>query len=199
MKSHLDRRTFLKDASALTASAALIASGASSVVGAGASDERRISAVLFDSRYFSSREFADALVREGATAFDARADIAALWYGRLGDHLAKHGGFVAGLTTDSDFVVSESFGREYRLSSKYEGSHDSRGSSVITHRLRGPQGIAEIESALRRADSNWARALGQALARTRLAVSPKQWESSAVYTSQLGDHPGFLRSWLLAA
>jgi len=199
MKSRLDRRTFLKDASALTASAALIASGASSVVRVGESDERPISAVLFDSRYSSSREFADALVREGAAAFDARADIAALWYGPLRDHLAKHCGFVAGFTTDSDFVVSESFAKEFRLSPSYEGSHDSRGSAAITHRLRGLQNVAEIASALRHADSNWAAALGQAVARTRSEASPKQWQSSVAHTSQLGDHPGFLRSWLLAA
>jgi len=199
MKSHLDRRTFLKDASVLTASAALIASGASSVVRAGASDERRISAVLFDSRYSSSREFADALVGEGAVAFDARADIAALWYGPLREHVAKYGGRVAGLTTDSDFAVSKSFGREFQFSLSYEGSHDSRGSTAISHRLRGSQSVSQIELAPRHADSNWARALGQALARTRSEASPKQWQSSVAHTSQLGDHPGFLRSWLLAA
>ena len=199
MKSRLDRRTFLKDASALTASAALIASGASSVVRVGESDEPRVSAVLFDSRYSSSREFADALVREGAAAFDARADIAALWYGPLREHFAKYGGRVAGLTTDSDFAVSKSFGREFQFSLSYEGSHDSRGSTAITHRLRGSESVSQIEFALRHADSNWARSLGQALARTRSEASPKQWQSSVAHASQLGDHPGFLRSWLLAA
>lgn len=199
MKSHLDRRTFLKDAGALGVASALMASGASTVARATASHERRISAVLFDGRYSSSREFAGALVREGAAAFDTRADIAALWYGPLKDHLAKHGSFVAGLTTDSDFLVSQSFGREFRLSSKYEGSHDSRGSAAITHRLRGLQSVAEIESTLGHAGSNWAPALGQAIAGTPSIASAKQWESLVAYTSQLGDHPGFLRSWLLAA
>lgn len=198
MKSHLDRRTFLKDAGALGVASALMASGASTAVDA-ASGERRISAVLFDSRYSSCREFARVFVREGAAAFDARADIAALWYGPLKDHLAKHGGPVAGLTTDSDFVVSESFGREYRLFSRYEGSHDSRGSAAITHRLRGLQGVPQVESALRHADSNWAEAVGRALARTRPPASARQWESSIACTSHLDDHPGFLRSWLLAA
>ena len=199
MKLLLDRRTFLKDAGALGIAGAVMASGAPGVVDVAALDGPRISAVIFDGRYSSSRGFADALVREGAVTFDARADIAALWYGPLKDHLAKYGGCVAGLTTYSDSAVSESFGRQFRLSLRHEGSHDSRASAVITHRLRGSQGVAEIASALRHADSNWAEALGQALARTRPAESVRQWESSVAYTSQLNDHPGFLRSWLLAA
>ena len=199
MKSRLDRRTFLKDAGALTASAALIASVASGIAAASEPSGQRISAVLFDDRYSSSRAFADALARKGAVAFDTRADVAALWYGPLSDHLAKYGGGVAGLVTDSDSMVSESFGKELRLSLRYEASHDSRALAVIIHKLRSLQRVAEIESVLRSAGSNWGQELGYILARTHSPEPAKHWESAVVRTSQAGDHPGFLRSWLLAA
>jgi hypothetical protein len=199
MKSRLDRRTFLKDAGALTVSAAALVAGAPMDTSSPAPDHARIGAALFDGRYSSCRAFADALARKGAVAFDVRADIAALWYGQLRDHLAKYGGSIAGLTTDSDFVVSESFGRQFRLSLRYAGSHDSRGCAALTHKLRSLQGVAGIESALRHADSNWGEAIGHALAHARSAEPARQWESAAVHTSQLDDHPGFLRSWLLDA
>jgi hypothetical protein len=194
----LNRRTFLKDAGALTVSAAVMAAGASAVASTAALDGLRIRAVLFDSRYSSCRGFADALVRKGAVAFDARSDVAGLWYGSLRDHVARYGGSVAGLTGYSDFVVSESMGRELRLSLRYEGSHDCRESRILTHRLRSFENAGEVESALRSADSDWAQALAHALARTPSAGSVRQCKSSVVYTSQLDDHPGFLRSWLLA-
>jgi hypothetical protein len=198
MKPLLNRRTFLKDAGALTVSAVLIGAGASAVASAAASDGPRIGAVLFDGRYSSCRGFADALVRKGAVPFDACSDVAGLWYGPLRDHLAKYGGRVAGLTTYSDSVVSESFGKQLRLSIRYEGSHDCRESRILAHRLRTFENAREVESALRRADSDWAEALAYALARTPSAGSVRQWESSVLYTPQLDDHPGFLRSWLLA-
>ena len=199
MKSRLDRRTFLKEAGALTVSAAALAVAAPIDTSSLASDHARIGAVLFDGRYSSCRAFADALARGGAVAFDVRADVAALWYGPLRDHLAKYGGGVAGLATDSDFVVSESFGRQFRLSLRYAGSHDSRRSAALTHELRSLQGVAAIASAVRHADSNWGEAIGYALARARSAEPARQWESAVVHTSQIDDHPGFLRSWLWGA
>jgi hypothetical protein len=199
MKPLLDRRTFLKDASALTVSASLLASGASAISSAAELHGPRISAVLFDGRYSSCRAFANAQAREGAAAFDVGADVALLWYGPLRDHLAKNGGSVAGLTTQSDFVVSKSFGRELRLSVKYEGVHDSRGSRAIAHRLRSPVNVDDLSATLRRADSSWGEALASALARTQSAEPATQWKSSVARTLPLGDHPGFLMSWLLTA
>ncbi len=197
-KSLLDRRTFLKDASALTVSAALAASAASTASSAAGAQGARIAAVLFDGRYSSCREFASALEREGAAAFDVRGDIAALWYGALRDHLAKHGGQVAGLTAHSDLTVSRSFGRELRLDLRYEGAHDSRGSRAIAHRLRGRINLDEITAALQRADSGWSESLADAMARTRWAQFAPQWKSSRAETFALSGHPGFLSSWLLA-
>jgi hypothetical protein len=197
MEALTDRRSFLKDAGTLTVSAALLGPLASAIVSAATPDRPRISAVLFDSRYSSSRGFAGALVRQGAASFDARSDIASLWYGPLRTHLAEYGGCVAGLTTHSDFVLSQSFGTELRLVSRYEGSHDGRASSTLAHKLRICGSRSEIEGALERSASDWAESLGGALARTPWAESAAQWESSVVYTSRADRHPGFLRSWVL--
>jgi hypothetical protein len=198
-KSLLDRRTFLKDASALTVSAALAASAASTASSAAAAQGPRIAAVLFDSRYSSCRSFVNAFALRGAAAFDVRGDIAALWYSALRDHLAKHGGPVAGLTAHSDLVVSQAFGRELRLALRYEGAHDSRGSQAIAHRLRGRINLDEITAALQHADSDWSESLADAIARTRWVRFDPQWQSSLAQTSAPADHPGFLSSWLLAS
>ncbi len=197
MKSRLDRRTFLKDAGALTASAALIASGAPGIAAAAATDGQRISAVLFDGRYSSCRAFAGALARNGAMAFNVQPDAAALWYGPLRDHLVARGGCVAGLTTFSDSMLSQSFGRDFGLSPRYEGAHDSRGSDVLKHQLRAGAGVDEIAGALREADSDWAEALAVALARSNSIARAGRRRLAVAFTTRVGDHPGFLQSWLL--
>ncbi|HTW24638.1 MAG TPA: hypothetical protein VMD78_13620 [Candidatus Baltobacteraceae bacterium] len=197
-KSLLDRRAFLKDASALTVSAALAASGASAGASVAPAQGRRISAVLFDGRYSCCREFANSLTQKGAIAFNVYSDVAALWHGPLRDRLTKHGGCVAGLTAHSDLTVSRSFGREFRLALRYEGAHDSRGAQVIAHRLRAPVRIDHIASALQCADVDWSESLANAMARILWQQSTAQWESSVAQTSAHGDHPGFLSSWLLA-
>ena len=196
-KSLLDRRTFLKDASALTVSAALAASTVSAASSTPAAQGPRVAAVLFDSRYSSSREFANTLAREGAAVFEVRGDIAGLWYGPLRGHLAKAAGCVAGLTAHSDLTVSRSFGRELRLALRYEGTHDSRGSRAIAHRLRGRVDLDEITSALLRANSDWGESLAQAIAHTRWSQSASPWNSAVAQTFALDDHPGFLSSWVL--
>ncbi len=197
MKSCLDRRTFLKDAGALTASAALMASGAPGIAAAAAADGRRIGAVLFDGRYSSCRAFADALARKGAVAFDVQPDAAALWYGPLRDHLAACGGSVAGLTTFSDSMLSQSFGRDFGLSLRYEGAHDSRGSDVLRHQLRASAKVDEIAGALRGEDPDWPEALAGALARSNSISRAGRRRLAIALTTRVGDHPGFLQSWLL--
>lgn len=163
---------------------------------AAAVENARIRAVLFDSRYASCREFAEALVREGALAFDVQPDPAAVWLGPLRDHLAQHGGSVAGLAANSDFVLAASFSRDLGLSLQYEGMHDARSSRFLTHRLRGAN-AGEIALALGRGDSGWARDLGQALASAAAAALASQRGTSVAHTLGAGGHPGFLQSWLL--
>ncbi len=198
MKSRLDRRTFLKDAGALTASAALIAAGAPGIAAASEPSGQRISAVLFDDRYSSSRTFADALARNGAVTFNVQPDAAALWYGPLCDHLVACGGCVAGLTTFSDSMLSQSFGRDFGLALRYEGAHDSRGSDVLKHQLRAGAQVDEIAGALRGADSDWVEALAGALPRSTSISLDGRRRLAVALTARVGDHPGFLQSWLLA-
>lgn len=198
MKSRLDRRTFLKDASALTVSAAVLAAGAPIGASPPEPDGARISAVLFDGRYSSCRAFADRLNRHGARAFNVQPDAAALWYGPLHDHLAACGGGVAGLTTFSDSMLSQSFGRDLGLSLRYEGAHDSRSSDVLKHQLCAGGRVDEIAGALRGADSDWAEALAGALARSDSISQVGRRRLAATLTTRIGDHPGFLESWLLA-
>jgi len=198
MKSRLDRRTFLKDAGALTASAAWIASRAARVASAAALDGRGISAALFDGRYSSCRAFAHALSRKGARIFNVQPDAAAVWYGPLRDHLASCGGCVAGLTTFSDSMLSQSFGRDLGLSLRYEGAHDSRGSDVLKHELRAGAKVDEIAGALRGADSDWAEALAGVLVRSSAILRTGRRRSAITLSASVADHPGFLQSWLLA-
>jgi hypothetical protein len=198
MKSRLDRRTFLKDASALTVSAAVLAAGAPIGASPLKPDGARISAVLFDGRYSSCRAFADMLARNGARAFNVQPDAAALWYGPLRDHLATCGGCVAGLTTFSDSMLSQSCGRDLGLSLRYEGAHDSRGSDALKHQLRASAGVDEIAGALRGADADWAEALAAALARSTSISRAGRRRSAIALATRVGDHPGFLQSWLLA-
>ena len=196
MELLLDRRKFLKDAGALTVSAAVMGASAPAMASAVVADNARIRAVLFDSRYASCREFAAALAREGALALDLQPDPAAVWLGPLREHLAQQGGGVAGLAANSDFVLAVAFSRNLGLSRRYEGSHDARGSHLLTHRLRGAN-AGEIASTLGREDSSWPRDLAQALARLASADPTQRRETSIAHTSGAEDHPGFLQSWLL--
>lgn len=192
----MDRRKFLRDAGVLTVSAAALAASATAT-SAFEPGRPPINAVLFDRRYSACREFAGALAREGAKAFDVQPDVAVLWYGPLRDHLAARGGCVAGLTTFADFAVSQSFGRDYQLSLRHEGAHDGRGSNIVTHRLRAAEILDGIAAALRTADSEWAEALAAALMRSKSIASDGRWRRSIAQTSGAGEHPGFLQSWLL--
>jgi hypothetical protein len=157
----------------------------------------RIAAVVYDERYSDCRSFADILARRGATPFPVNGDCGRLWHGALREHLVANRGSVAGLTTDCDFVVSRICGRELGLSVVYEGAHDSRGSSDVTHRLRSTPYQRKIVAALGRDGSSWAEALAQSLLRL---PSP---DSAAIFcapvslkTPRSSDHPGYLTSWL---
>src|SRR4029077_12563425 len=124
----------------------------------------RIAAVVYDERYSDCRSFADILVRRGATPFPVNGDCGRLWHGALREHLVENRGNVAGLTTDSDFVVSRICGRELGLSVVYEGAHDSRGSSDVTHRLHNTRYQREIVAPFH-SGASWAESLAQSLLR----------------------------------
>lgn len=194
MGQFLDRRNFLKDAGTLVVSAALLGSGATVLREA---NPPRITAVLYDDRYGDCRGFADAFIRRGATPFDTRGDIASLWYGALRAHIARRGGCVAGLTVQSDLVVSQSCGGEIDLKLLYEGSHDCRASDAQAHRLRIRGNDHEIAAALLLSNADWARPLADALGQAAWSNGSARSQSSAIRTSRSGDHPGFLSSWVL--
>jgi hypothetical protein len=157
----------------------------------------RIAAVVYDERYSDCRSFADILVRHGATPFPVNRDCGRLWHGTLREHLVRNPGNVAGLTTDSDFVVSRACGRELGLGLVYEGAHDSRGSNDVTHRLRSTAYQREIVAALGGAGASWAENLAQSLLRLPSHRSAAIFGAPvSLKTPRSPDHPGYLTSWL---
>jgi hypothetical protein len=157
----------------------------------------RIAAVVYDERYSDCRSFADILVRHGATPFPVNGDSARLWHGALKEHLVWNRGNVAGLTTDSDFVVSRACGGALGLGLAYEGAHDIRGSSNVTHQLRSTGYQREIVAALGSDGASWAETLAQSLLRLPSHDSIAILGSSAsLKTPRSSDHPGYLTSWL---
>jgi hypothetical protein len=197
----MNRRDFIQAAALVPAAIA----GARLPAWAGAFEGRRsrVTTVVYDERYSDCRMFADALSREGAVAFATQGDCAKLWHGTLRAHLAQLGGLVAGLTTDSDFVVFRSCGRELSLSTIHEGAHDGRRSEQLTHRLRARDAAGQISADVLRSDAPWPESLAGALRR----IQSSDWlrnrgdpaERTAVTPFYSADHPGYLTSWLLSA
>jgi hypothetical protein len=158
----------------------------------------RIAAVVYDERYSDCQLFADVLVRQGATPFPVNGDCGRLWHGVLREHLAEDRGSVAGLTTDSDSVVSRMCGRELGFGAAYEGTHDGRGSNYLTHRLRGCVYEHEIAAALGDEPASWAESVAQ------LLLHAPSHDGAAIFrgpvsldTPHSSDYPGYLTSWLL--
>ncbi|HKV06356.1 MAG TPA: twin-arginine translocation signal domain-containing protein [Candidatus Acidoferrales bacterium] len=159
-----------------------------------------IAAVVFDERYADCKIFAAALVARGAIAFPAKGDSAQLWYGSLGAHLARSGGRVAGLTSDSDFVVARACGRELGLQVIYEGAHDGRASNGnLSHAVRSTAGSREIVAALAFPGAAWAESLAAALCRIPLTDRSRNPSASRIVTPRSRNHPGYLASWLLGS
>ena len=205
----MNRRDFLKNAGAAIVPAAIPGAlwGFSSNV-SGAERTRdtgreiaTISAVVFDERYPDCKAFADLLASRGAKPFATNQDAAQLWYGPLHAYLAAHPGRVAGLTTYSDFSVSQSCGRELSFMQIYEGEHDGRRLRThLAHRLRTKGDDREIIASL--AGESWAVQLANALSRlpgpadgADVIASPR---SATVTTMRSAGHPGYLNSWLLS-
>jgi len=205
----MNRRDFLKGAGAAAIVPAAIPSAiwGSAAANANAASEPAasrilppIAAIVYDERYSDCKLFADALIRQGAVAFPANGDSAQLWYGSLRDHLARHAGRVAGLTTYADFSVSQACGRELNLATLYEGAHDARASrSVLTHRIRTRGDESEIAAAFANSRLPWAESLANALCRLPSTRDSALRNMATVTTPRSAGHPGYLTSWLLAA
>ncbi|HEV3483278.1 MAG TPA: hypothetical protein VGR97_13235 [Candidatus Acidoferrales bacterium] len=193
----MNRRDLLKRAGAAIIPAAILGLRLPAMDASWQPGISRITAVVYDERYRDCRAFASVLVRRGATPFPVKGDCARLWYGALRAYLAGNRGNVAGLTTDSDFVVSRACGRELGLRLVYEGAHDSRGSNEVTHRLRSTAYQREIVADLGTDRASWAEMLAQSLLRL------PSHDSAAIFcapvllkTPRSSDHPGYLTSWL---
>jgi hypothetical protein len=193
----VNRRDLLKRAGAAIIPAAILGSRLPAMGASWEPGISRIAAIVYDERYSDCRSFADILVRHGATPFPVNGDCGRLWHGALMEHLVGNRGNVAGLTTDSDFVVSSICGRELGLAVAYEGTHDSRGSSNVTHRLRSAAYQREIAAALGGAGASWAENLAQSLLRLpSLGSAAVFCAPVSLKTPRSSDHPGYLTSWL---
>jgi hypothetical protein len=158
----------------------------------------RIAAVVYNERYSDCRSFADILVRSGVTPFPVNGDCGRLWHSALREHLAQNRGGVAGLTTDSDSVVSRMCGRELGFGAAHEGAHDGRGSNDLTHRLQSSAYQHEIAAALRNDGASWAESLAQSLLRAPLHDGAATFRGPvSLKTPRSFDHPGYLTSWFL--
>jgi hypothetical protein len=197
----MKRREFLKKAAAVPAVVA-----ASKWYTAAETLSRKpweITAVVYDERYADCRDFAKALERQGAMPFATLGDAASLWYGALRASLARSGGSVAGMATDSDWVVSRSCGREQGLEVAYEGSHDWRLSDRLIHRLGGDGLEWQVYFALLDAKIPWARSIASGLVRcshrdaVRIGSGVAIGKANGVVTRASTGHPGYLSSWLL--
>jgi hypothetical protein len=194
----VNRRDLLKRAGAAIIPAAILGSRLPALGTSREPGISRIKAVVYDERYSDCRSFANILVRHGATPFPVKGDCGQLWHGALTEHFARNGGNVAGLTTDSDFVVSRACGRELGFGAAFEGTHDCRGSNCVTHRLQSDAYHHEIVAALTVDDASWA----ESLARSLLCAPP--CDRAAIFrvpvslkTPRSSDHPGYLTSWRL--
>ncbi len=162
-----------------------------------------ITAVVYDERYGDCRSFAKTLERQGAVSFVTAGDAASLWHGALRVSLARPGGSVAGMTPDSDWVVSRAYGREQGFEAAYEGSHDCRASDHLIHRLRGSGARREVCAELRYAQSPWAESIARGLVQfwrrdgIRLGNDVALARADVVFTRRSPAHPGYLTSWLL--
>ncbi|HXX71460.1 MAG TPA: hypothetical protein VEI55_04145 [Candidatus Acidoferrum sp.] len=161
-----------------------------------------ITAVVYDERYADCRSFAKALERHGAVSFATAGDAASLWHGALRVNLARKGGSVAGMTPDSDWVVSRTCGREQGLEAAYEGSHDCRASDQLLHRLLGGSARREVCAELWCGRSPWAESVASGL--VHFSSQNGIWVTSdvavatdVVVTQSSPDHPGYLTTWLL--
>jgi len=195
------RRDFLK--TAVTVPAVVAATQWYEAAEALSLRSRRIRAVLYDERYADSRSFAQALEKQGAISFAVSGDAASVWYGALRVCLKQAGGSVAGMATHSDWLISRLCGRELGLKAVYEGSHDSRASHRLIHRLHGGGAEREVYAALLHPGVPWAESIARGLFRSlgrsggAIGGTAPITRTDAVRTGGSSDHPGYLTSWLL--
>jgi hypothetical protein len=191
----LKRREFLKT-SALVATAASTGILAANATGGTLRPASEIQFVLVDEEFEDSVTFANELIARGARAFSVQQDVGRLWFGELGDAFAP-GNALAGLTSHTELLVCTAFARERGARIRFEGSHDCRGSDVLTHCLRVGVEDQHFSASLAAAGESWPRAL--ALRVTNLSrCNALCVDQTLTTTRRSATHPGSLYSWVIA-
>lgn len=192
----LKRREFLKHSVvvATAASTGMLSAGAN---GNGSSmAEPRIHFVLVDEELEDSVAFANELIARGARGFAVQQDIGRLWFGELGDAF-KSGHSLAGLTSHSELLVCAAFARQVGARVRFEGSHDCRGSELLTHSLRVGVNDQPLSTTLAVAETAWPQVLAAHV--TSLSKCDAMREDSCrTTTRRTPTHPGSLFSWVIA-
>jgi hypothetical protein len=192
----MNKRDFIKGSGALAAAASVNLIGSLEAV-AGFAEKTRIAAAIFDERYGDARAFAAELGRAGAAQFQTNQDVGRLCYGALREYFARPGVQLAGLTPHSDVYVLQSFAAERRLKLLFEGLHDARRGSTLSHQLQLSERMAGTAGLLEQAGSRWSTALARVVAGTPFEGRATRTERVATRTRRSRDNPGMLVSWVL--
>ena len=188
----MNRRGFLKGILAGSVSTPVIAGAMPAANGPESLPATSI--VIHDARYSDARTFAAAATRLGAIATGPRADLIHLWQQRLGPTLRKHRYRVMGMTTYADFMLLRDCMSTIKYRPVFEGLHDCRGHTVLTHKLRYR---GQIKPALIFAGRQWPATLARVLYRDQEAKWPLQESVITSSVQRATDHPGTLVSWMM--
>ncbi len=164
----------------------------------------RLAAVPFDyvvlnERYADARRFADALAEQGVPPLPIAGDAGTLWYNTLGRLVAGGRRHIAGIGAPMDLFILETLARDAGLRVRFQGHHDCRGTSTLSHSFQAQARGAQIARAVELARHEWPLALAASLPRTAAALNVRKTHvrlSTDVERSP--DHPGMLISWVLA-
>jgi len=156
-----------------------------------------IGIALYDPRFPESVAFASALMAAGAEVISNDTDIGHLWHGALGTAFATSGGALAGMTPHSDLFVSQVIARErHRSRLAYEGLHDNRGNSGVTHSLSLPPPGRGLAATVAAAGDSWPTLLATRL--SQLAFGPGRLERETARNGTAANGlPGTIFSWVI--
>ena len=159
--------------------------------------KRRVDFVLVDDELEDSVLFANELTAQGAQAFATRQDIGQLWFGELGRSFTS-GKVIAGLTSHSELLVCAAFAREVGARVRYEGSHDCRGSDVLSHTLQIASSAQPFSTMLAAADREWPRLIAAHVGQLAACDGTLHKDRCRTQTQRSATHPGSLFSWVIA-
>lgn len=155
-------------------------------------------AMVYDSRFVASTDFAASAVRLGARMRDLdEGDVTRLWYYELHPLWQRQQVAIAGLTTHEAMIVLEGFGRVAGLRLVFSAEHAvARGEAK--HALLGTATlVTRAESALR--TQPWTTAIAKVLTSGQSTHrEAAQHRATHILPAGPADLPVRLHSWLLA-